>query len=354
MRKAFWISVLACVSLLAVAEAGKEKDEKKHRNIRIDAEEVLAPPFIKVEEGRPVMQFAVLNRTSLISPAVLGKVLRAITKQVNEDFSPFYGIRARFQVFANELEVDWTQHAALIITDTLLQDCSCISFHAMEDSNLNGVLIETQITNPPDLPIGTPFIIIPMGDATTDFGIVPASLLGDPTLPPTFEGIFSFTVSHEVLDTLHNYTTNLATLNFEGNLDFVDAFFNEVCDPVENAPGYRIDGISVSNFVLPSYWINDLATGPFDFQLTVPAPLTPFAGTQTFIQFGPCGGELLELVSVPQPFGDPFTIFVNDLGPAFAPCPCPTGTSGALGEPIAMPDWCGPHPKLRVHKRVDP
>jgi hypothetical protein len=250
------------------------------------------------------------------------------------------------------------RYVPLVIDDFLATDCGCISFHAFQAPGaFNGPPIGEYVFNPPVLPNGTPYIVIPMGDSSTDYGVVPASLSGDPTLPPTFDTIFSNSVSHEVLETLHNYTTNLWTLNANGNIDSINEFINEVCDPVESTPGYVMCGYNVSNFVLPSYWTY-LSTGPYDFLNTVSAPFTPFAGEQSFIQVGPCGAENFVIVSLPIPFGDPTMPFIVDLGPVFStPC-CPTAASQAVdllkgAKALTQKSCCGKSSfGPRVHKRA--
>lgn len=334
----FWLymAAIACSALIPAISYAKthhhhsssSSSSSSHcRENLPDAKKIKAPPFISSKEGKPVMEVAVINRTKLISPTLLDRVLKIVTKQVNEDFAPFYGIYVHFKVFKHQNTVDFRHYVPLIIDDLLPFDCGCISFHALNDE-VNGAPIVDTVFNPPQLPNGYPYIVIPMGNASTDYGVVPSSLSGDPTLPPTFEGNFSLSVSHEVLETLHDYTGLKFTANVVVNpqteeLDVIDLFVEEVCDPVEFTPGYLLCGLNVSNFVLPSYWVNGLSTGPFDFLNTVPAPFTPFQGEQSFAEVGLCGTEQFVEVSLPIPFGDPNDVFIVDLGPVFT-CPCDT------------------------------
>src|SRR5262249_44442186 len=80
----------------------------------------------------------------------------------------------------------------------------------------------------------------------------------------------------------------------------IDYYVAEVCDPVEHSPGYLIDGFNMSNFVLPSYWVPELAEGPFDFLDTVPAPLTPYAGELMYTATNYQGSQNYVLVSSPR------------------------------------------------------
>ena len=83
----------------------------------------------------------------------------------------------------------------------------------------------------------------------------------------------SSTLSHEVLEMFIDPACNLWAVNGQG-----PAYSLEVCDPVE-APTYTVSGVSVSNFVTPS-WFDPLAptTAQFDKLSQVTAPFTIAAG----------------------------------------------------------------------------
>ena len=83
----------------------------------------------------------------------------------------------------------------------------------------------------------------------------------------------SSTLSHEVLEMFIDPACNLWAANGQGS-----AYSLEVCDPVE-APTYPVSGVSVSNFVTPS-WFDPLAptTAQFDKLGQVTAPFTIAAG----------------------------------------------------------------------------
>lgn len=251
---------------------------------KIGAENDNAPPYIQSKNGLPVMQVAVLNRTKLISSQLLNDTFQVIEFQVNRDFKPFYGISFEFYVFEetpeNLAEIATGKFALFVITDLLVTNpgAGILGFHDKQQSvsNFNGAPISTAISDPPDLPNGTPYIIVPMGSPKTKYGIVPASLSGDPTLPPTFATIFSNTCSHEMLETLANYAVNKVFLFVKA--DHFKFYEGEVCDPVEFTPGYVINDLFVADFVLPSWYVTTLTKGPFSFLETTTAPLTPQNG----------------------------------------------------------------------------
>ncbi len=82
------------------------------------------------------------------------------------------------------------------------------------------------------------------------------------------------TASHELLEMLGDPEVNdvkgiYASPNGQGRL-----YACEMCDPVEaDALGYTINGVQVSDFILPSYFL-DGEPGPFDFKGHLSGPLT--------------------------------------------------------------------------------
>lgn len=247
-----------------------------------------APPYIKFENGVPVMQFGVLNRTKLIDDQLLADVLHVLTKQVTRDFFQYYGILVKFHVLEDENSVDWKYFVPLVFPDLLINPNATVAFHSIQaEISLDGEPIASLIANPPDLPEGTPYAIIPMGTPDTNYGIIPLFLLHRPNFPPTFETMLSWATSHEILETLHDYAANkyYAINNYQnGELKSISFYIGEVCDPTDLFSGYIIDNFNVSNFVFPNFWVPTSAKRPFDFLNTIPAPLTPFGGTIPFLK----------------------------------------------------------------------
>lgn len=276
-----------------------------------------APPYISSVNGFPEMQFAIIKRTNLISPELLCRTIEAIKIQVERDFGPYYGIEAKFHFFEDESRVDFGKFVPIFLVDFLETPVpGVIAFHNIQDSTeQNGVPISILIENAPALPDGTPYIIMPMGNADSGYGVLWAFLnfQGDPTLPPTFDGIFSWTQSHEVLETLHNYAVNeFYAINFfdnEGNLEVIELYLGEVCDPVTFTPGYQIHDTYVADFVFPNFWVPTLQNQrPYNFLDTVTAPLTPYAGLLTFYALDRFGSQTFQLIS---PFNDPNNLLLN-------------------------------------------
>ena len=65
----------------------------------------------------------------------------------------------------------------------------------------------------------------------------------------------SLILSHEVIEALVDPTGERMT----------NGVVTEICDPVEQ-PGYRVNGVTVSNFVTPRWFIRAAARGRFDFE----------------------------------------------------------------------------------------
>jgi hypothetical protein len=113
-----------------------------------------------------------------------------------------------------------------------------------------------------------------LGVHTADWGLVatqPEFANGAQVL--TGDWSVSSTLSHEVLEIFVDPACNLWADNGQGK-----AYSLEVCDPVE-APTYTVSGVSVSNFVTPS-WFDPLAPSgaQFDKRGQVTAPFTMAAG----------------------------------------------------------------------------
>lgn len=281
------------VSRQGQASSNVMENEFFHRRIEWLSLQKNAPRFFIADE-MPVMRVAVLNRTKLVSDHLLKKVLKVVKKQVKHDFAPYYGMQVKFYTFENESEINWDKFVPLMIVDLLIADTDAIGFHDLQDSSeQNGDPISVWIANPPPLPDGIPYMIIPMGTPQTTYGVVPSALSKDPSLPPTFNTILSNVVSHEVLETLADFSIDkFFSLSAPTHIDF---YSGEICDPVEFNPGYVIDDFNVANFVLPSWFVPNLGKGPFDFLNKTRRPFTPFEGEVNIIRANQTGDRLVSL-----------------------------------------------------------
>ncbi len=141
------------------------------------------------------------------------KMVNALQKQLDEDFTPAWGLQAKL-VFNEEPLLSMK----IFIKDKASEeDKSYLGYHFRDGLPITYVFAKDDIDS---------------------------------------KGEFSTTLSHELLEMLADPGVNLYALGFYR--DKADkrrqAFVSyEVCDPVE-ASSYRIDGVPVSNFVLPEWY----------------------------------------------------------------------------------------------------
>jgi hypothetical protein len=162
-----------------------------------------------------MIQIAVVNACTCLTDAQIEQAVAALQIQVSRDFAPAWGVDAQLTFFPKGQTPPLGQ-SQLIVMDTS-DDAQALGHH---DLTADG------------FPIGKSF-------AKSDL-----------------DGGYSWTVtlSHELLEMIADPSINLIAEidNADGTSLFI-AY--EIADPVESdAAGYDIDGIRVSNFVLPSYF----------------------------------------------------------------------------------------------------
>lgn len=168
-------------------------------------------------------QVSVVNRSNAISDRDLHRAVRAINRQISEDFEPYWAFGGRLRLEGpagrhadlkslKELRGD----AILYILDSTRSN-DAIGYH---DRNLNGI------------PYGFVFLDL-------------CKQLGDE---------WSATLSHEALELLADPLCNLLVKGPHPQIAGRRVYhYFEMCDAVQ-AQSYEIDGVSVSNFVLPEYF----------------------------------------------------------------------------------------------------
>jgi phospholipase C len=168
-------------------------------------------------------QISVVNRTSCIADREMHRVLRAINRQIAEDFEPYWAFGGRLRVEGLVgPDTDLTQlkelrgDAILYVLDSAASN-DVLGYH---DQNLAG---------------------IPYGFVYLDL----CKTLGEE---------WSTTLSHEALELIGDPQCNLLVQGPDPNGDSRTVYhFFEMCDAVQ-AQTYVIDGVTVSNFVLPHYF----------------------------------------------------------------------------------------------------
>jgi hypothetical protein len=186
-----------------------------------------------------MFQISIVNRTLTISDLELHRVVRAVNRQVADDFAPYWGFGGRLRVEGPAGESLDAQAARELRGDAILYlldsatSADALGYHAR---TLRG---------------------IPYGFVYLDL----CAKLGD---------AWSATLSHEALELIADPQCNLLVQGPHPRgpaLPQVYHYF-EVCDAVQSQL-YDIDGVTVSNFVLPSYFApDDASEGRRDFSGT--------------------------------------------------------------------------------------
>ena len=98
---------------------------------------------------------------------------------------------------------------------------------------------------------------------------------GEIDVTPTLQSgvTVSSVLSHEICETLVNPFVDAYVMNTAGT----NLYPHEVCDPVQN-DSYQINGVTVSNFILPSYFEGGAAPWDYLKKLTGPLPAMTTGG----------------------------------------------------------------------------
>jgi hypothetical protein len=176
------------------------------------------------------MLIAILNQSTVVADADVATMTEAIASQVQFDAAPIWDRAPAAVVFYTDpTAIPPGAHGIAIVDSIQDQPTGVLGLHTTDQAGQAWGVVAAQ----PEL---------------ANSGQV---LTGDWSV--------SSTLSHEVLEMFIDPNCNLWANNGQGS-----AYSLEVCDPVE-APTYTVSGVSVSNFVTPS-WFDPLApaTAQFD------------------------------------------------------------------------------------------
>ena len=178
-----------------------------------------------------MFHISVVNRTRTVADLDLHRVVRAINRQIAQDFEPYWAFGGRLRVegpSAGKLDPEALREmrgdAVLYLLDSATQS-DALGYHT---NNMGG---------------------IPFGFVYLDL----CAQLGDP---------WSATLSHEALELIADPMCNLLVQGpnpQDAKLGQVFHYF-EMCDAVQ-AQVYEIDAVPVSNFVLPAYFTENESPG---------------------------------------------------------------------------------------------
>jgi len=191
---------------------------------------------------------AIVNKSTVVTDAEVQAAVAALQKQVSNDFAPVWGI-----------------DAVLIFVPTGGQvQAGAWPLYVGDNSDQAGAL-DYHETTAAGSPVGFSF-------AATD---------------KQYNVSWSCTLSHELLEMLADpwiLATGLHQTSATASIDYA----LEVCDAVEaDALGYDIDGIRVSDFVYPPYFLDSPPPGAkFDHMGHLPGPfsIAPQGYASTFVQ----------------------------------------------------------------------
>jgi len=185
------------------------------------------------------IRVSIINESGLVAPAEAQKCVAALQRQVTEHFAPAWGVDATLSLVApgaRPLAGSWW----LVILD---------------DSDQAGVLGYHDLTDEA-MPLGKVFVRTAQAAGVK----------------------WTITASHELLELLADPAINLTVCANENN-DLV-LYAYEICDPCQaDEFGYVIDGVTVSDFVFPSWFENFHRSGavPLDYcgKITAPFAILP-------------------------------------------------------------------------------
>ena len=153
----------------------------------------------------------IINRSTVLSDADAASMVPALQKQISRDFAPLWGADATLHFVGAGQEPTPSHWACQLLDD---------------DPGASGDL----------------------GYHVDDTGIPTASIFLKEDLADNSS--ISVTISHELLEMLADPTANNVLQGADGR-----TYILEVADPCESdADGYDIDGVRVSDFVLPAYY----------------------------------------------------------------------------------------------------
>lgn len=169
------------------------------------------------------MIISIINHTDgQITDEELQKVVRAINRQIKEDFEPYWSLSAILRLEGRSTDEPETVQVADMRGDAII--------YLWNEADVDDAL-GYHFQNNRGVPFGFVFTSI-------------AHEIGEP---------WSVTLSHEALELLGDPETNLLAMGPHPS-EARDVFhWYEMCDAVQ-AESYEIDRVSVSNFILPLYF----------------------------------------------------------------------------------------------------
>lgn len=176
-----------------------------------------------------------VNQSSVVNDADFAAAVAACQRQVNEHFGPAWGgLVAALSANRADPSAPHTPTVETIYVLDTSDQAGALGYHEMEAG----------------VPVG--FVFAKTSEDAAEK--------------------WQVTLSHELLEQIADPNANTcAVVTFRGKTAAIEY---EVCDPVEET-SYLIDGVPVSNFVLPAWFqsASPGAVGPFDYLRVLKSPL---------------------------------------------------------------------------------
>ncbi len=170
------------------------------------------------------LDISIINHTDgEISDTELQQVLRAINRQIAEDFEPAWGMGARMRLDGRTVNAPDSMTSADVRGDAVI--------YLWNHATVKDALGYHDKSNR-GLPDGYVFTTL-------------CKQLGES---------WTVTLSHEVLELIADPESNLLVMGRHPTERRNVFYWYEMCDPVQTQT-YMIDGVEVSNFVLPLYFV---------------------------------------------------------------------------------------------------
>ena len=170
------------------------------------------------------MVISVVNHSATLADEEVQAALRAVNRQIADDFEPYWSLGARLRLEGRSRKAPKANEPADMRGDAVL--------YLWDKANVRDA-IGVHNRNARGIPYGFVFTEI-------------SKELGEP---------WSVTLSHEALEMIGDPEVNLLVMGRHPDPSEDRDVFHwfEMCDAVQ-AESYAIDGVAVSNFVLPLYF----------------------------------------------------------------------------------------------------
>lgn len=169
------------------------------------------------------MILSIVNHTNgQVEDEELQRVIRAINRQIREDFEPYWGLSATLRLEGRSATEPDQAEPADLRGDAVI--------YLWDEADVDGAL-GYHDRNARGIPFGFVFTEI-------------SQSIGEP---------WSVTLSHEALELIGDPEANLLVMGPHPTEDRDVFHWFEMCDAVQ-AETYEIDGVAVSNFLLPLYF----------------------------------------------------------------------------------------------------